>query len=383
MIAGTLAVMPLLSTVQAEEGESMRKFHQQATVQRDGAAMFVPAQQQYSKAETEEVPEDVQEEPAANLDISLNGDLEGIDEVETEWSADAEDWVTSYEFSWVIQGYEGSDPFIENAQLLFIETSDNGLTYYSLGTYSILNVNDVKSIPLTGDTGSLSDIYGLGCKEYQAIVVDEDLSPLSDYSNEIEVCTSDPTLTLTFPDVPDESAEMPYTFYEQIESLAEDNVVGGFEDGYFRPEYPVTRAQMSKFVRRAFFGTETDTSCGDFDDVDSDHAFYTEITTLKCNDVIGGYEDGTFKPDELVTRAESMKFAMNGLRVSKEDSSYLAYDGDEERFSDVPTDYTFYEVIMAASENGIVSGYEDDTFKPEDFTSRGAMSKMVDNARNK
>jgi hypothetical protein len=383
MIAGTLAVMPLLSTVKAEEGESMRKFHQQATVQRDGAAMFVPAQQQYSKAETEEVPEDVQEEPAANLDISLNGDLEGIDEVETEWSADAEDWVTSYEFSWVIQGYEGSDPFIENAQLLFIETSDNGLTYYSLGTYSILNVNDVKSIPLTGDTGSLSDIYGLGCKEYQAIVVDEDLSPLSDYSNEIEVCTSDPTLTLTFPDVPDESAEMPYTFYEQIESLAEDNVVGGFEDGYFRPEYPVTRAQMSKFVRRAFFGTETDTSCGDFDDVDSDHAFYTEITTLKCNDVIGGYEDGTFKPDELVTRAESMKFAMNGLRVSKEDSSYLAYDGDEERFSDVPTDYTFYEVIMAASENGIVSGYEDDTFKPEDFTSRGAMSKMVDNARNK
>jgi hypothetical protein len=191
----------------------------------------------------------------------------------------------------------------------------------------------------------------------------------------------DPSLDLAFPDVPDDSTESPYTFYEQIVSLSENDIVSGYEDGYFRPAYLVTRAQMAKFIRRAYFASETDTSCGAFPDVSSDNPFYTEVTTLKCKGIIGGYEDGTFQPDALVTRAEAMKFVMFGLREREGDMDYLAYTGSEERFSDVPTDNAFYEVIMAAAENGIVGGYEDGTFQPGDQISRGAMSKMVDNAR--
>jgi hypothetical protein len=172
------------------------------------------------------------------------------------------------------------------------------------------------------------------------------------------------------------------TFSLPITNLACDAIIGGFEDGTFKPDAPVNRAQMSKFIRRAF-SIPVDTSCPDFPDVPSNNTFYTEITSLKCSGVIGGFEDGSFKPDLEVTRGQAMKFVMNGLRYAKSDSSYLVYTGSDEPFSDVSGDNTFYEVIMAAAMNDIVNGYQNGTFQPQSPTSRGAMSKMVDFARKK
>jgi subtilisin family serine protease len=182
---------------------------------------------------------------------------------------------------------------------------------------------------------------------------------------------------ISFIDVP-----TTYTFYTPIMNLAEDGVVSGFEDGTFKPDQPVTRGQMAKFIKNAY-GFGTDTSCGAFPDVGTDNTFYKEITTLKCRGVIGGFEDGTFKPELNVTRGQAMKFVMEGVREREGDGNYLRYTGTSQVFSDVPSSYTFYEQIMSAEENGIVGGYEDGSFGPEDETSRGAMSKMVDNARNK
>jgi hypothetical protein len=182
---------------------------------------------------------------------------------------------------------------------------------------------------------------------------------------------------LQFPDV-----DHTYVFYTPIMNLACDQIVSGFEDGTFQPENTVTRAQMAKFIRRAFAITE-DTSCGNFPDVEPDHVFYTEITSLKCSGIVSGFEDGSFKPDEQVTRGQAMKFVMNGLRTSKNDSSYLSYDHSDQQFPDVEPGNTFYEVIMAAYTSNIVNGFEDGSFQPAAYTSRGAMAKMVDFAREK
>jgi subtilisin family serine protease len=188
---------------------------------------------------------------------------------------------------------------------------------------------------------------------------------------------TDPGSDISFIDVP-----ASHTFYTPILNLARDGIVSGFEDGAFKPDQPVTRGQMAKFIKNAY-GFGTDTSCGAFPDVGTDNTFYDVVTTLKCKGVIGGFEDGTFKPDLNVTRGQAMKFVMQGLRVREGDGAYLMYTGSTQVFGDVPVTYTFYEQIMAAEENGIVGGYGDGTFGPEDETSRGAMSKMVDNARTK
>jgi hypothetical protein len=185
------------------------------------------------------------------------------------------------------------------------------------------------------------------------------------------------TCSEEFPDVP-----VQQTFYRHIQNLTCDGVVSGYEDGTFKPQQTVTRGQMAKFIRRAY-SLPAKTSCTSFSDVSTDHTFYTDIISLKCTGIIGGFEDGTYKPEQTVTRGQAMKFIINGLRASKKDSRYLQYTGKDQRFTDVPPSHTFYELIMAAQAENIVNGFDDGTFKPTDATSRGAMSKMVDNARSK
>ncbi|MCM8787760.1 MAG: S-layer homology domain-containing protein, partial [Candidatus Omnitrophica bacterium] len=172
------------------------------------------------------------------------------------------------------------------------------------------------------------------------------------------------------------------TFYTYIENLARDNVINGYPDGLFRPIDNVTRGAMAKFIKNAY-NFSTNTSCGNFPDVPPTHTFYEFITTLKCYGVIQGYPDGYFRPEENVSRGAAMKFVINGLRKKKGDDNYLRYYGSETHFPDLPSYHTFYEYIMAAWSNGIVNGYPDGLFRPENTTDRGAMSKMVDNGRTK
>lgn len=188
-----------------------------------------------------------------------------------------------------------------------------------------------------------------------------------------------PTPTPLFDDV-----TTGYVFYPFIERLVQDGIVNGYGDGDFKPELDVTRGAMAKFIKNAF-GFTTDISCGDFTDVDASHTFYEAITTLKCAGVIGGFADGTFRPEQTVTRGQAMKFVMEGLRRREGDNDYYRYTGTEERYTDVSSTNVFYEYIMAASDPsvGIVSGFSDNTFQPGRTTTRGAMSKMIDNARNK
>lgn len=180
-----------------------------------------------------------------------------------------------------------------------------------------------------------------------------------------------------FPDVPET-----YTFFSPIRDLSEDAIVSGYDDQYFRPERSVSRGEMAKFIQRAF-SLEQDTSCPPFSDVPETYSFYDSVTSLKCAGIVSGFADGTYQPEKSVTRGEAMKFVMKALRNYKQDADYLAYSGSAEPFSDVPVDSTFYEVIMAAHAHTVVSGYEDGTFQPDTYTLRGAMSKMVDYARDK
>lgn len=171
-----------------------------------------------------------------------------------------------------------------------------------------------------------------------------------------------------------------YTFFSNIMNLSVAGIVNGFGNGVFLPNSGVTRGQMAKFIRKAY-GFTPNTACGTFTDVPDTNTFHIEIMTLKCLGIVNGYPDGSFRPDNFITRAEAMKFVMQGIRVRENNSEYLRYNGSVLRYSDVPLNYPFYEVIMAANDAGIVNGYGDNTFRPTATVTRGEMSKMIDIAR--
>lgn len=178
----------------------------------------------------------------------------------------------------------------------------------------------------------------------------------------------------TFPDVPEG-----HTFYDYVENLSSMGVVGGYSDGTFRPDAVVTRGAMAKFVMGGL-GFTLWTDCGDFPDVPKGHVFYDYITSLKCFGVIGGFSDGTFRPDDQVTRGQAMKFIVKGSYLALED---LPAPASSLPFNDVPPSHTFYKDLLFAYGNDVVGGYSDGTFRPDEVVTRGAISKMITNAQTK
>lgn len=94
-------------------------------------------------------------------------------------------------------------------------------------------------------------------------------------------------------------------FNVTVSSLANMGAVGGYEDGTFRPNEPITRAELSAMAVRFFAAFETIYEPGTFTDVTGDEWYATAIAAAKELGIIGGYPDGSMRPEANITRAET------------------------------------------------------------------------------
>ncbi|MFS0575636.1 S-layer homology domain-containing protein [Sporosarcina sp. 179-K 3D1 HS] len=100
------------------------------------------------------------------------------------------------------------------------------------------------------------------------------------------------------------------------------------------------------------------------------HHFYEAVTSLAERGVINGYEDGTFRPGQHINRMHAAKIMALALGL---DTKNVKDPG----FTDVSKSNPYYGHIAALVEAGIISGYEDNTFKPTANLSRAHMAKMI------
>ncbi len=98
--------------------------------------------------------------------------------------------------------------------------------------------------------------------------------------------------------------------YDAIELLTNLNVLGGYEDGSFRPADPVQRDEMAKIVFIMATAME-DAGAGHkiFPDVSEKHWALSYISWAHSKSIVGGYEDGSFRPDANITYDEALKMA--------------------------------------------------------------------------
>ena len=108
-----------------------------------------------------------------------------------------------------------------------------------------------------------------------------------------------------------------------------------------------------------------------FSDVAEDHAFYQAIYNLVNRGVLNGYEDGTFKPDNTITRAEFAKVIM----VSEIGDANIPANTTS-KFSDTGSHWA-NKYIAAAVNAGIINGYPDGTFKPDNTVTYAEAIKMA------
>jgi uncharacterized surface protein with fasciclin (FAS1) repeats len=95
-----------------------------------------------------------------------------------------------------------------------------------------------------------------------------------------------------------------------------------------------------------------------FSDVDSDYWAQPFIQALAARNIISGFPDGTFKPEDTVDRAEFAAMIANAFNAN------ATRQLDETGFSDVPGDYWAISAIQEAYETGFLEGYPNNEFQP-------------------
>ena len=94
-------------------------------------------------------------------------------------------------------------------------------------------------------------------------------------------------------------------FNVTVSSLANMNAISGYEDGTFRPNEPITRAELAAMAERFYEAFDAEYEEGTFLDVEGDEWFADAIAAAKELGILGGYPDGTVRPNNNITRAET------------------------------------------------------------------------------
>lgn len=163
------------------------------------------------------------------------------------------------------------------------------------------------------------------------------------YEEDIEP-TVEPTVEPTDKPVIDKNYTKPYA--------------AGYEDGTFLPDNHITRGELAAMIARLSYGDDLPDGIytASFADVESDAWYNKYIGYLEDLDVLNGYEDGTFRPMNTITRGE-----ISAVITRAQKLEVIPYSG---KFSDVfDTDWAKDYIETLASKN-IVGGYEDGTFGP-------------------
>ena len=171
-------------------------------------------------------------------------------------------------------------------------------------------------------------------------------------------------------DEPDQPADPDDTGVSDLLNT-EDHIqyLFGYPDGTFGPENNMTRAEVAQMFYNLLLDQDVEVT-KTFDDVPA-NAWYTKaVNTLASLDIISGVGDNKFEPERSITRAEftamAMKFAVGG-------------EEGENIFSDVDEDDWFYKAVVDSIQYGWIHGYGDGTFRPNNPITRAEVTAIVNN----
>ncbi|BDH62325.1 hypothetical protein MTP04_24550 [Lysinibacillus sp. PLM2] len=172
---------------------------------------------------------------------------------------------------------------------------------------------------------------------------------------------------ITFSDISQDS-----TYYETIHEMVKNGIINGYEDGTFRPLENITRQHAAVLLTSATDLPQTKAFKA-FRDVPQEHYYFNQIKAIQMAGIIEADETGAFNANQSITRGEMAKALVIAFNLEvKADYS----------FKDVPESNEYSEYIKALYSNGVTSGYEDGTFKPNKPLSRAHFALFMNKAMN-
>ncbi|MFP3919936.1 S-layer homology domain-containing protein [Lysinibacillus telephonicus] len=174
--------------------------------------------------------------------------------------------------------------------------------------------------------------------------------------------------SISFKDVSTSSS-----YYASINQLVELGAISGYPDGTFRPDESLTRGQAAKIIAQVLQldgATATDPK---FTDVPKSHQYYKAISALAESKIIGGYDDNTFKVNNVITRGQLAKVIAQAFELQPKNNEELP-------FTDVTDSYKPF--VKALYDNGITTGTSETTFSLNKPVTRGQAVTLITRALN-
>lgn len=153
-----------------------------------------------------------------------------------------------------------------------------------------------------------------------------------------------------------------------VEELSQNDLINGYEDGTFKPNENITKAEFYKVINQLSGLKKTYTVT--FADVKKEDWFYEEV----AKGIKAGYimpTTGNLNPNVDITRQEAMRIIGYMYDLAKVEDACKDFS-DFDKFDKNSTGY-----VGALVHNKIVDGYPDNTFRPKDPITRGEISKIL------
>jgi len=160
--------------------------------------------------------------------------------------------------------------------------------------------------------------------------------------------------------------------FEAIIELSKRNVIGGYEDGSFKPEQTVNRVEALKMIFTALpLDDPAELDELDFSDTNSTAWYAPFLRKAVSLGVVKGYPDGTYRPDQTVKLVEALKIM---LEASGAD---LPTDITEDPYADAPAGQWFTPYVQFAKDNGLIDADASNKIYPDTGVSRAMLAEIL------
>lgn len=199
------------------------------------------------------------------------------------------------------------------------------------------------------------------------------VSPLPPGLHSLEVDVSDGTrstalslsIVAMFPDVEEHWSQ------PNVSNLMGKGILAGYADGTFRPESPLTRAEFAKIISLAFSFEPKRSDSPLFTDIPNGFWALPFIERLWKAQIIEGFPDNTFRPQEPVKRAELAAMLTRVINWPLVASSFPP------TFTDLDSRHWGFQYIETGTWQGAWDGYPNGSFQPERYASRAEVAALI------
>ena len=164
-------------------------------------------------------------------------------------------------------------------------------------------------------------------------------------------------------------------YHEAVDYVVEHGIMAGVSATAFQPNGSLTRGQVVQILHN-LEGKPEETAEAPFTDT-AGHWALEAIAWAAQNNVVAGYDDGTFGPEKLVTREEFAQMMYNYAKFKGYD---LTAGGDLTQFPDAGAISDWAETALSwANGKGLINGHDNGTIDPQDNTTRAQAASIMKN----